>query len=104
VPGQVGFTCDILIIIHSSNNATANPTDRLAKLRPLMEIIQENIRLVYVPEEETSIDESLWKFKAHLLSHSRGLSQQFWVDMYAKMEAERLNYIKTYQKELRVET
>jgi hypothetical protein len=46
---------DILKYLHFADNATADPTDRLAKLRPLMEIIQANIRLVYVPEEEISI-------------------------------------------------
>lgn len=39
----------------------------------------------------------------NILLHSRSLSQQFWVDMYAKIEAERLLYIKLHQKELRAE-
>ena len=37
------------------------------------------------------------------LHRSKGLFLQFVLDMYVKIETERLNYIRTHQKELRVE-
>lgn len=52
---------DILSKLHFNRNENDDQTDRLHKLRPVIDTLAENFRTVYVPIQNISVDESLIK-------------------------------------------
>jgi hypothetical protein len=52
--------------LHFNDNAGLDRADRLFKLRPVVDHLNERFRTVYVPERNMATDESLWKFKGRL--------------------------------------
>ena len=86
--GEVGYDWGIQILDEDEN--------------PIMDRQQTKIKTV------TAMDYHAYMLmirddEPNHLHKSRGLFLQFLVDMYVKIETERLSYIKTHQKELRVE-
>ncbi|XP_018402230.1 PREDICTED: piggyBac transposable element-derived protein 4-like [Cyphomyrmex costatus] len=55
----------ILGFLHFSDNEEVS-TDKIRKIRPLLEYLVERFQAVYRPGENVCIDESLLKFKGHL--------------------------------------
>ena len=49
----------LLSMIHFSNNATAQDGDRLAKILPLIDILESNFKNIFCPEKDIVIDETL---------------------------------------------
>lgn len=56
----------LLAYLHFVDNDDEEPDDSLRKIRPLLDAINENCQAAYVPEQDISIDESLFKFKGRL--------------------------------------
>ncbi|KAK6178647.1 hypothetical protein SNE40_011175 [Patella caerulea] len=56
----------ILRYLHFADNERADPNDRLAKVRPVLDKLVANFKENYIPSQETSTDESLLKFKGRL--------------------------------------
>ena len=55
---------DVLLqFLHFVHNATADRTDKLYKVRPLLDLLGAIFKAVHKPEREVSIDEELIKFK-----------------------------------------
>ena len=52
--------------LHFNDNDANDGTDRLFKLRPVIDTLTENFKTVYVPSQDVTTDESLWKFKGRL--------------------------------------
>lgn len=52
--------------LHFSNNATADETDIMNKVRDAVNFFNEKFHEMYTPEGDVSIDESLMKFKGRL--------------------------------------
>ena len=48
------------------NNELDDETDRLYKIRPMLDAFHNNFKMAYTPEKSTSIDESLLKFHGRL--------------------------------------
>ena len=56
----------LLQFLHFADNATADRTDKLYKVRPLLDLLGATFKAVYKPEREVSIDEELIKFKGRV--------------------------------------
>ena len=56
----------ILSNLHFNNNDLDDGTDRLFKIRPMLDAFNSNFKLAYTPEKSISIDESLLKFHGRL--------------------------------------
>lgn len=54
--------------LHFSNNATADKTDKMNKVRGAVNFFNDKFRDMYTPEGNVSIDESLMKFKGRLIN------------------------------------
>ncbi|XP_066585582.1 piggyBac transposable element-derived protein 4-like [Prorops nasuta] len=54
--------------LHFANNDTADNSDKLRKVTPVINYFNEKFKDVYVMEENIAIDESLMKFKGHMSS------------------------------------
>jgi len=52
--------------LHFTNNENLPENDRLRKIAPVLNHLQQNFREVYYPQENVAIDESLIKFKGRL--------------------------------------
>jgi hypothetical protein len=52
--------------LHFSNNETLPENDRLRKIAPVFNHLQQSFRDVYYPQENVAIDESLIKFRGGL--------------------------------------
>ena len=52
--------------IHFADNNNANLEDRLYKIRPILDIVQDLYTTIYSPNKELSIDETMLKFKGRL--------------------------------------
>lgn len=52
--------------LHFSDNETADSSDRLRKVRPIINLQNEKFKEIYTPNEYVSIDESLMKYKGRL--------------------------------------
>ncbi|XP_046997952.1 piggyBac transposable element-derived protein 4-like [Schistocerca americana] len=52
--------------LHLANNSLANNTDKLYKLRPVIDMFNQKFKEVYTMQENIPIDESLMKFKGRL--------------------------------------
>ena len=52
--------------LHFNDNDIDDGTDRLFKLRPVIDTLAENFKTVYVPSHDVTTDESLWKFYGRL--------------------------------------
>jgi hypothetical protein len=52
--------------LHFTNNENLPENDRLRKLSPVLNHLQQNFREVYYPQENVAIDESLIKFRGRL--------------------------------------
>ena len=60
---------DLRKYLHFSDNATLDQTDRLAKLRPFIKLLENQYRTVFKPTQNISVDESLWAY--HGRHHAR---------------------------------
>ena len=60
---------DLRKYLHFADNATLDQTDRLAKLRPFLRLLEDQYRTVFVPTQNISVDESLWSY--HGRHHAR---------------------------------
>lgn len=56
----------IMRFLHFSNNEEANPSDKLGKIRPIIEYIENKFLKNYTPDRDISVDESLMKFRGRL--------------------------------------
>ena len=56
----------LLLFLHFTDNATANRTDKLHKVRPLLDLLGATFKAMYKPEREISIDEKQIKFKGRV--------------------------------------
>lgn len=56
----------IMSNLHFNNNALDNGSDRLFKIRPILDSFAESFRTTYCPDEHISVDESLLKFHGRL--------------------------------------
>lgn len=52
--------------LHFANNNTANKTDKLYKIKPVINFFNQTFKEVYTMQEDIAIDESLMKFKGRL--------------------------------------
>ncbi|XP_017765529.1 PREDICTED: piggyBac transposable element-derived protein 4-like [Eufriesea mexicana] len=52
--------------LHFLHNETADGSDRLRKVRPIINLWNEKFKEIYTPNEYVSIDESLMKYKGRL--------------------------------------
>lgn len=52
----------IMRFLHCSDNNNLTPTDKMTKLRPLMNIIKKNFIEHYVPDQEIAYDESMIEY------------------------------------------
>lgn len=55
----------ILHNLHFNDNDFEDD-DRLFKLRPVIDVLTEQFKTVYIPDQDIATDESLWKFKGRL--------------------------------------
>ena len=55
----------ILQKLHFTKNETADSSDRINKIRPLIESLNETFEKCYAPKENVCVDESLVPFKAY---------------------------------------
>ena len=56
----------LLSVLHFSNNETVESGNRLAKIQPLIDMLQINFQNLFSPEEDIVIDETLVPWKARL--------------------------------------
>ena len=49
--------------LHFTDNTTADPDDRLRKLRPVVDCLNATFTSVFKPEKIVSVDESLWRYR-----------------------------------------
>ena len=56
----------VLSVLHFSNNETAESDNRLAKIQPLIDMLQINFQNLFRPEEDIVIDETLVPWKGRL--------------------------------------
>ena len=54
-------------MIHFSHNATAQDGDRLAKILPLIDILESNFKNMFCPEKDIVIDETLIPWRGRLI-------------------------------------
>ena len=57
----------LLSMIHFSHNATAQDGDRLAKILPLIDILESNFKNMFCPEKDIVIDETLIPWRERLI-------------------------------------
>ena len=57
----------LLSMIHFSDNATAQDGDRLAKIQPLIDILESNFKNMFCPEKDIVIDGTLIPWRARLI-------------------------------------
>ena len=56
----------LLSVLHFSNNETAESGNRLAKIQPLIDMLQINFQNLFCPEEDIVIDKALVPWKGRL--------------------------------------
>ena len=56
----------LLSMLHSSDNETSESGDRLAKIQPLIDMLQKNFQSLFRPEEDVVIDETLVPWRGRL--------------------------------------
>ena len=57
----------LLSMIHFSNNEEIQQGDRLAKIQPLVELLQKNFQHFFTPDEDIVIDETLIPWRGRLI-------------------------------------
>ena len=57
----------LLSMIHFSNNATAQDGDCLAKIQPVIDILESNFKNMFCPEKDIVIDETLIPWRGRLI-------------------------------------
>ena len=57
----------LLRLLHFSNNENAIPGDRLAKIKPLLDLLEAKYKKVFVPGENYVIDETLVPWRGRLV-------------------------------------
>lgn len=74
----------LLRTLHFSNNEDAIANDRLAKLGPLLKLLTDKFRKVYIPEREVCIDETLVPFRGRLLfkQYIKNKRHKFGIKLY----------------------
>ena len=55
-------------MLHFSDNETSESGDRLAKIQPLIDMLQKNFQSLFCPEEDAVIDETLVPWRGRLTS------------------------------------
>ena len=75
---------DILRFFHIQNNATADITDRIYKIRPLVNILNNNFEKLKTPGETVAIDESMVPFRGRLVfkQYLPGKSSKYGVKIF----------------------
>ena len=53
-------------MLHFSDNETSESSDRLAKIQPLIDMLQKNFQSLFHPEEDVVIDETLVPWRGRL--------------------------------------
>ena len=56
----------IMQFLHFSDNTQANPEDKLCKVRPLLDLLLDRFRNVYIPDKVVSVDEELIAWRGRL--------------------------------------
>ena len=56
----------LLSMLHFSDNETSESGDRLAKIQPLIDMLQKNFQSLFRPEEDVVIDETLVPWRGRL--------------------------------------
>ena len=81
--------CAILSFLHFADNATADPQDKLAKLRPLIDMTCGLFRTVYTPARHVSIDEELvaWRGRLQFRQYIPSKRARFGVKVFALCES-----------------
>lgn len=74
----------LLCVLHFSNNEDAVDGDRLAKLGPLLKLLTDKFKEVYIPEREVCIDETLVPFRGRLLfkQYIKNKRHKFGIKLY----------------------
>jgi hypothetical protein len=74
----------ILKFLHFSNKENSDTSDRLYKIRPLLEIISKEIKNAIIPGKEVVIDESMVPWRGRLLfrQYIPGKRHKFGVKLY----------------------
>lgn len=82
--------CHLTTLLHFAENDPTNQTDKLWKIRPVYELINESFQAVYRPGENISIDESLvpWKGRLQFRQCNRNKRARFGVKIYKNCESE----------------
>ena len=70
--------------LHFSDNETADPDDRLRKLRPVVDVLGATFKSVYVPEQMVTVDESLWRYRGrhHAVQYNPSKRARFGLKAY----------------------
>lgn len=76
--------------LHFSNNATADPSDKLKKIRPIITLMDEKFLSAYTPGKNIAIDESLMKFRGRLgyVQFNPSKRARFGIKFYKLCESE----------------
>ena len=56
----------IMANLHFNDNTLDNGSDRLFKIKPILDTLADKCRKIYFPDQNVSVDESLLKFHGHL--------------------------------------
>lgn len=69
---------------HFQDNQTANTSDRLHKLGPLLEQLKKNFQKFYIPKEQICVDETLVPFRGRLafVQYIKNKRHKFGVKLY----------------------
>ncbi|KAK2578804.1 hypothetical protein KPH14_012833 [Odynerus spinipes] len=75
--------------LHFANNNTSNKSDKLNKIKPVIDFFNQKFREIYTMEEDIAIDESLIKFKGRLSYKQYNPSKRarFGIKMYKLCES-----------------
>ena len=87
---------NILWNLHVSSETDVNPQygapghDALFKIRPFIEMLQRNFKYTYIPNKETSMDESCCPFKGRVRfkCYNKNKPNKFHIKMYMVSEAD----------------
>lgn len=79
----------ILRFLHFADNAQCQPNDKLQKLRPILDFLNDKYKEVYTPDRDVSVDESLMKFRGRLsyVQFNKSKRARFGIKFYKLCEA-----------------
>ena len=74
--------------LHFSDNTQANPEDKLCKVRPLLDLLLDRFRNVYIPDKVVSVDEDLiaWHGRLQIRQFIQSKRARFGIKIFALCE------------------